>query len=537
MSSPTFKRCGCRAPDGAELGATCPKLRRRNGSWNPEHGTWNYRLPLPPTRDGGRRRLRRAGFSSERDALAEIQHVHALLAIPDPTDHDAIDQLVNQLQDAVKTGSRLPDVDQVRTRLRAGVPLGQLPTLGPWLDSWLASRKKISRNTRRSYESHIRLYFTPAIGHIRLDRLTINHLVDLFDGIEERNTAIRDARASDDPKVRRSVRGARTIGAASMQRIRATLRKALNDAITQQLIITNPAVHVELPDGKRPKPLVWTDERVARWRETGHVPNPVMVWTPAHTGRFLDHLAATGDRLYALYHLLAFQGLRRGEGCGLHWTELDLPNQTAHVWVQLVQYGWETDIADVKTDASEDIVTLDADTVAVLKAHRTAQKKERLAAGSAWVDTGLVFTTPTGRALHPADVTDHFVRQVAEAGLPPIRLHDLRHGTATLALAAGIDIKIVSAMLRHSSVTITADTYASVLPEVARDAAAATARMVPRDHVPTRGHTLAPRKIKKAVGETDGNAKGQDEKGKRSAPSGTRTPNPLIKSQLLCQLS
>lgn len=66
------------------------------------------------------------------------------------------------------------------------------------------------------------------------------------------------------------------------------------------------------------------------------------------------------------------------------------------------------------------------------------------------------------------------------AGLPPIRLHDLRYGAATLALAAGVDMKAVSAMLRHSSITITADTYTSVLPQVARAAADATARMVPR---------------------------------------------------------
>src|SRR5439155_18622272 len=82
---------------------------------------------------------------------------------------------------------------------------------------------------------------------------------------------------------------------------------------------------------------------------------------------------------------------------------------------------------------------------------------------TAWVDTGLVFTTSTGQAVHPADVTDHFQDLARQAGLPPIRLHDLRHGAATIALAAGVDMKTVQAMLRHSSVSITADTYTSVL--------------------------------------------------------------------------
>ena len=100
--------------------------------------------------------------------------------------------------------------------------------------------------------------------------------------------------------------------------------------------------------------------------------------------------------------------------------------------------------------------------------------------GAAWVETGLVFTREDGSALHPEFVTRHFERLAREAGLPPIRLHDLRHGAATLALAGGADLKTVSEMLGHSTITITADTYASVLPEVAHRAAEAAARLVPR---------------------------------------------------------
>jgi integrase len=152
---------------------------------------------------------------------------------------------------------------------------------------------------------------------------------------------------------------------------------------------------------------------------------------------------------------------------------------------QLAQLGWATSLKAPKTDSSEDIVALDADTVAVLRAHRTRQRKQHLAAGPAWIDTGLVFTIPTGQAVHPADVTDHFQDLARQAGLPPIRLHDLRHGAATLALAAGVDMKTVQAMLRHSSITITADTYTSVLPELARGAAEKTAAIVPRRFRPT----------------------------------------------------
>ena len=346
------------------------------------------------------------------------------------------------------------------------------------------------------------------------------------------------AKASADPAVRAAVRGMRPVGPATLHRIRATLRKALNDAIRQQLISTNPAVHVELPSGRRPKPVVWTAEHVTRWAQTGQVPSPVMVWTPEQTGRFLDF--AADDRLYPIYHLIAFRGLRRGEACGLHWADLDLTGHTLTVRWQLLQYGWETGLDDPKTDASADVIALDAATATVLGEHQQRQHAERLAAGPDWSDTGLVFTTLTGRPLHPADVTDHFTRLAAVAGLPPVRLHDLRHGAATLTLAAGADMKVVSQLLRHSSITITADTYTSVLPQVARDAAEKTAALVPRARARTLGPTSGAhqttvdsqdhrKRSSKTTKDQVNNGVGPVSEG---APPGTRTPNPRIKSPI-----
>jgi integrase len=246
---------------------------------------------------------------------------------------------------------------------------------------------------------------------------------------------------------------------------------------------------IELPTARAPKPTIWTDQRVATWRDTGKVPSPVMIWTPDHTGRFLDHTHDAGDRLYALYHLVTFTGLRRGEVCGLHWDDVDLDARTITVRWQLVQNGWATAIDTPKTTDSEGSVALDAETVAVLRTHRTQQARERLAAGPAWIKTGLVFTIPTGDRLHPADVTDHFHHLGAQAGLPPIRLHDLRHGAATMALAAGVPMKVISNRLRHSSPHFTAKFYGDVLPELSHAAAEATAALVPRRH--NRGTRLA----------------------------------------------
>ena len=94
-----------------------------------------------------------------------------------------------------------------------------------------------------------------------------------------------------------------------------------------------------------------------------------------------------------------------------------------------------------------------------------------------------MFTTPTGGPLHPADVTDHFHHLATQAGLPPVRLHDLRHGAATMGLAAGVQMKVISNRLRHSSPHFTAKFYGDVLPELSHAAAEATAALVPRRNV------------------------------------------------------
>ena len=292
---------------------------------------------------------------------------------------------------------------------------------------------------------------------------------------------------------------------------------ALNAAAKRRLIPFNPAAFVELATGRRPKAVLWTDERIEDWRRTGKRPK-VAVWTPEQTGAFLDH--ASSDRLYALYHLVTFRGLRRGEAVGLPWAEVDLAGRSLTVTQQIVQLGYRTESSPPKSDSSRR-VALDEDCVTALRAHKARQTAERRAWGAAWVETGLVFTREDGSALHPEYVTRHFERLARDAGLPPIRLHDLRHGAATLALAGGADLKTVSEMLGHSTITITADTYASVLPEVAHRAAEAAARLVPRRppaESPRPGPISAPSGPEDDAGPSPMRTKGQVSGG---APRGT----------------
>ncbi|HEV8558982.1 MAG TPA: tyrosine-type recombinase/integrase [Actinophytocola sp.] len=104
------------------------------------------------------------------------------------------------------------------------------------------------------------------------------------------------------------------------------------------------------------------------------------------------------------------------------------------------------------------------------------QRAERLAAGDGWHDSGYVFTTLDGAALHPDWLTRRFRRFVVDSGLPPVRLHDLRHGAASLAHAAGADLKTVQEQLGHTSIVLTADTCTSVLLDLHFKVAEATAR-------------------------------------------------------------
>jgi integrase len=263
---------------------------------------------------------------------------------------------------------------------------------------------------------------------------------------------------------------------ARIRRVHAVLRAALNDAS----IPVNPAARLKLGKARKRRPLLWTEPRVAAWRETGKVPAPVMVWNAAQCGAFLD--GTEGERLYALYHLAAYYGLRRSELAGLEWIDVDLAAR--RVSVRQAQVDDELD--DTKSEDSDRIITIDQATADVLKTWRKDQLAERMAWGPAWADSGRVFTREDGRPLRPEWISERFVTLAARLGLPPVRFHDLRHGAATMLVAAGQPAKVVSEVLGHSTVAFTMDVYTSVAEELAESAAAAIAAYVPR-----RGRTGA----------------------------------------------
>lgn len=437
------------------------------------HGSWSYVADtgIDPA-TGKRRQVKRGGFRTQGDA----------------------EQALSELLAQVGTGQYVFD---------AGI------TVGAWLQTWLDERLKmgiIRPSTGTAYRGHIDHHLIPHLGRLRLRDLRPGHISKML-------LALEDGRSG-----------------TTIRRIHGTLRSSLSSAVKQGLISYNPARSVELPKASRPK---------------------VRPWEPAELGAFLD--AAARHPLGIFFETVAASGLRRGEACGIRREDLDLQARTITVRQQICQVdkkrsGEQPDcptcgvrhagiaFGKPKTASGEArVVDLDERTVGSLMLHLLAQDAEREEWGEAYRDHGLLFARPGGDPLKPGDMTDLFAELVAESGLRKVRLHDLRHGQASLMLAAGVPMAVVSKRLGHSSLAITADTYSHLLAGVGRDAADRAAGLVPRAPRDQSVTSRAAKDESQTSGIIPGNEKdpGQElNQGQTSGRArGTRTHNPRVKSQ------
>jgi integrase len=411
--SGVYKQCGCRdAVTGRRVGAGCGRLGERG------HGSWYFRCQVKDLW-GRSEQVRRGGFTSR----------------------------------AAACRARADVLEQSREQLA-----GRSWTVGRWLRYWLTTRTSIRPTTLRVYTHHVETHLIPAIGEVKLAALTSRHLTAMFAELAAGTTPIGQPRT-----------------AATLQRIRATLRAAYNAAIREGMVMDNPARRVEMPRGRRPHAVVWTDARVDQWHEDGSRP-PVAVWTTAQLTTFLDFVA--DDPLYPLWWLVALRGLRRGEVAGLRWQDVDLDRRQLTIVSQRTTVGYAVIECPPKSSASHRTIALDRRTVDLLRAHRHRQHQQYLGTGRLWRETGYVFTRPDGQPYHPNYFTHRLQYLIKQCGLPPVRLHDLRHGAASLAHAAGADLKTIQDQLGHASVVLTADTYTTVLPAAQHKAAEATARLI-----------------------------------------------------------
>lgn len=182
----------------------------------------------------------------------------------------------------------------------------------------------------------------------------------------------------------------------------------------------------------------------------------------------------------ALYTLILHRGLRRGEACGLRDEDIDLDTGTATIVQQITTVGYRAVVKEVKSDAGDRVIPLGPTTITALRGYLALRERWKKAGGAGWPDTGLFFVRPDGKSWHPQSVSDRFERLITRSGLPPVRLHDLRHCAATYLRHGGADMKEVQETLGHANIAITADTYTSVILELRNTHANAAADLIPR---------------------------------------------------------
>ncbi len=314
-------------------------------------------------------------------------------------------------------------------------------TLGDYLaNRWLpAQRARLRPSTFDSYSRVIATHVVPRLGAVKLQKLRADHLDKFYVDL------LTEGRVRGDSK-----KGTAGLSPTTVRYAARILSKALADAERKGTISRNPA-----PLSDPPKP------------DQSHRAE-IKAWTATELRTFLDGVSA--HRLHPMLYLAANTGLRRGELVGLEWSAVDLDASRLTVRTATVSVAYAKQTGSPKTSTGERVVDLDARTVAVLKAWKRTQAAERLAVGPDY-DRTLVFTRPEGTGWHPVSISKSFDRLVKRSALVRIRLHDLRHTHASLLLAAGTPVKVVSERLGHASPALTMAQYQHVLPGMQAEAA------------------------------------------------------------------
>lgn len=310
------------------------------------------------------------------------------------------------------------------------VPRPGRRTVGDLLEAWLeAKRGRVRPSTFVSYSFVVRSYLLPQLGSVRLAALD--------------SSAVERALSS----MLASGLSPRTCSYAL-----TLLRQACKAGVRWGWLSSNPAQLAEPPKGSRHVERRFLDEHEAK-----------------------RLLAAAGESsLGPLFAFLLGTGARLGEALALTWEDVDLEGGTVRIaaTMRLGEDG-KLERGPTKTERSRRVIPLPRVAAEALREQRRRQAEARLRAGRLWRDLGYVFTTSVGTPLEPRNVRRVFKGVLRRAGLPEsVRVHDLRHSTASLLLAQGTELRTVMELLGHSGIAVTANTYAHVLPALKRDAAA-----------------------------------------------------------------
>jgi integrase len=304
-------------------------------------------------------------------------------------------------------------------------------TVVEFVETWLdAVKPELAESAWTNYRLLLRAYVLPRVGQVRLVDLTPQRIQAMYAELLERGK-----------------RDGSPLAPRSVLQVHKTLHRALQDAVRWRLVSRNPADSARGPRFEEKEMTAWSLEDAQKF------------------------LAATGaDRLAALWLVALNTGMRRGELAGLRWRDVDLDAGSLAITQQRTTADYRVVVAEPKA-RSRRVITMDSSVVEALRAHRRHQLGERLAVGPGWADSGYVFVDELGRPYHPQRLREMLDRACRSAGVPLIRLHDLRHTMATTALRAGIHPKIVQERLGHSTIALTLDTYSHVTPTLQRAAA------------------------------------------------------------------
>ena len=299
----------------------------------------------------------------------------------------------------------------------------------------------VSRSSEETYSRVLELYVIPSVGRVLLARLAPADVTAMM-------RAMADGRL-----------GRRKLAPQTQNQARKVLSKALRRAEQEGLVARNAASLADAP-------------HLARSEARSMAPDQAATL-----------LAALGDqRMGVAYVLQLALGLRRGETLGLTWDHVDLDSDPPLVCIRRQLRRFDEGglvLTDLKTPQSRRDLVLPAPVATQLRAWRTQQARERLAAGPVWVDSaGLVFTTPVGTPVDPANYRHRLARITERAGLGRWSTHELRHSAGSFLFAAGVPMKLISETLGHSSERVTSDVYVHTALAARTQVAAAMAGML-----------------------------------------------------------
>jgi integrase len=324
--------------------------------------------------------------------------------------------------------------DQARDRLieeqskvQRGIPVANEPwKLGAHLDHWLENVVKPTRRpaTYVLYESIVRLYLKPGLGHHRLRRLSVTNLQQFLNRKLAEGQSVRNVHL-----------------------MRQILSAALSRAGREELVSRNVARLVELP---------------------GWEPGEVQPWSADEALSFLR--VAKSDPLYPAFALLLLYGMRRGEVLGLRWQDVDLDARNFRIRQQIGRVSGELRTGPVKTRAGNRDLPIPSQARSALLTRQQQQAADREAFGRAWQDTGLVFTTRSGRPVEPRNLVRSFRRICDHNKLRTIKVHHLRHTTASLLKKLHVPPRDAQMILGHAHISTTMQIYTHVDDEARNDA-------------------------------------------------------------------